>query len=115
MGLVAITTLGFKCDVCAHEWLTESRADVLPTVCPYCSSTDWNSGKKVAMTYEEFRDKIASVLDNYGTQTWTEVRTRAALPQLFPNNVWVRRMEKDIGLNRKKSPDGRINWSLGRS
>ena len=47
--------------------------------------------------------------------TWTEVRTMARLPQAFPNNQWVRRMETDIGLVRRREGDGIIHWSLNES
>jgi hypothetical protein len=65
------------------------------------------------MTYENFRDKIGKVLrDAGGSLTWTEVRTRANLPQKFPNNKWVHRMENDIGLERKRDEHGIIHWSV---
>ena len=65
------------------------------------------------MSYEGFRDKIAGVLKAAGKPlTWTEVRTQAALPQAFPNNQWVHRMEKDIGLTRRREKDGIIHWEL---
>ena len=38
--------------------------------------------------------------------------TRAKLPQMFPNNQWVHRMEKDIGLLRQKDAHGIIQWRL---
>jgi hypothetical protein len=42
------------------------------------------------MTYDVFKQKIASVLtDADKPLTWTEIRTAARLPQLFPNNQWV--------------------------
>jgi hypothetical protein len=65
------------------------------------------------MSYEDFKSKIAKVLKDAGKPlTWTEVRTIAALPQAFPNNQWVHRMEKDIGLIRKRESDGTIHWHL---
>ncbi len=67
------------------------------------------------MTYEDFRDKIKEVLKEIGRPiTWTEIRTKAKLPQAFPNNQWVHRMEQDIGLARKKDSHGITLWSLGR-
>jgi hypothetical protein len=65
------------------------------------------------LTYEVFRDKIREVLLSSGTQTWTEIRTAAKLPQTFPNNKWVHRMEADIRLKRVKDMHGIIKWSLG--
>jgi len=65
------------------------------------------------MPYEDFRDKIRDALltaDN--GMTWTEVRTATSLPQMFPNNKWVRRLEADIGLQRNREKQGIIRWSL---
>lgn len=68
------------------------------------------------MTYGDFKSKIAKVLRDAGKPlTWTEVRTIAALPQAFPNNQWVRRMEVDIGLTRRRESDGIIHWELKES
>jgi hypothetical protein len=65
------------------------------------------------LSYEEFKSKIAKVLKNAGAPlTWTEIRTKAALPQAFPNNQWVRRMEVDIGLVRRREGSGIIHWGL---
>lgn len=65
------------------------------------------------MTYEDFRDKVKAALESeeHGL-TWTEVRTAAGLPQLFPNNQWVRRLEEDIGLCRERDNRGIIHWHL---
>jgi len=63
--------------------------------------------------YEDFRDAIQAALKSAsGALTWTEVRTNAKLPQTFPNNQWVHRLEKDIGLERKKDKHGVIHWQL---
>jgi len=65
------------------------------------------------MTYEDFRTKIQDTLRKAGTDlTWTDIRTTAGLPQAFPNNQWVYRMEKDIGLERQKDKNGIIHWRL---
>lgn len=65
------------------------------------------------LTYEDFRDKIAETLRAEGSPlTWTEIRTRAKLPQKFPNNQWVHTLEKDIGLVRKRDGGGIIQWQL---
>jgi hypothetical protein len=66
------------------------------------------------LTYEEFRDKVEEALKNVGPVTWTEIRTVAKLPQTFPNNKWVHRMEADIRLQRNKDTHGIIKWSLGK-
>jgi hypothetical protein len=64
------------------------------------------------LTYEDFRDKIKQTLVQYGSLTWTEIRTIAKLPEKFPNNKWVRRMEQDIALKREKDAHGIIKWKL---
>jgi hypothetical protein len=63
------------------------------------------------LTYEDFRDKVRQALGS-GPLTWTEIRTKANLPQKFPNNQWVHRMQTDIGLERKKDSHGIIHWEL---
>ena len=63
-------------------------------------------------TYEDFRDVIRKALEAAPALTWTEIRTTAKLPQLFPNNGWVRRLEHDISLERRKDAHGIILWSL---
>ncbi len=66
------------------------------------------------MSYENFRDAIKKTLSDAGKPlTWTEIRTTAKLPQSFPNNKWVHRMEEDIGLKREKDKHGVILWQLG--
>jgi hypothetical protein len=65
------------------------------------------------MSYEQFRSKIRRAInDAGGSSTWTEIRTGARLPQKFPNNQWVHKMEQDIGLERKRDNHGIIRWSL---
>ena len=65
------------------------------------------------MTYEQFRDTICKTLrDNGNGMTWTEIRTKAKLTQMFPNNQWVRRMESDIGLQRVKDNKGIMRWQV---
>jgi hypothetical protein len=65
------------------------------------------------MTYDVFMGKIADTLRRQGSpMTWTELRTKAGLPQLFPNNQWVHRLEKDINLCRQRDSKGVINWQL---
>jgi hypothetical protein len=104
MARVPITVMGFLCDRCGHQWVPRGGNDEEPRVCPYCHSALWNRpDKKVRMSYEDFRDKIAATLRQAGKPlTWTEVRTAANLPQAFPNNQWVHRMETDIGLIRRR-------------
>jgi len=44
--------------------------------------------------------------------TWTKLRNNLQLDQVVPNNKWVRRMEKDIGLMRVKGSDAVILWRV---
>jgi hypothetical protein len=65
------------------------------------------------LTYEDFRTRIGKTLEGRPDGlTWTEIRTAAKLPQAFPNNQWVRRLEADIGLERTKDGHGIILWRL---
>lgn len=111
MALVPITVMGFRCERCAHEWIPRGGVEDQPRVCPKCRSPWWDRpAKSKPMPYEEFRDRVAAALSDGAQHTWTEVRTAAGFPQLFPNNQWVRRMENDIGLHRHRGPDGVIHW-----
>src|SRR5438445_7112162 len=65
------------------------------------------------MAYEQFRDKIRHALQYKDNgMTWTQVRRFLSLDQVVPNNKWVRRLERDIGLERIKGPDGLIRWRV---
>jgi DNA-directed RNA polymerase subunit RPC12/RpoP len=112
---VPITVMGYRCERCNHEWIPRGDSEQEPSVCPKCKSPYWNRPRKVTsmLTYEEFRDKIRDTLKKSGPLTWTEIRTNAKLPQAFPNNKWVHRMEGDISLRRNKDSHGIIKWSLG--
>jgi hypothetical protein len=114
MGRVPITVMGYRCERCLHEWIPRGEYDGDPRQCPKCKSARWDTPKKAtAMTsYEEFRDVIRKALEETSALTWTEIRTTAKLPQLFPNNGWVRRLEQDIRLQRRKDAHGIIQWSL---
>lgn len=64
------------------------------------------------ISYEEFRDKIQSILQYKDKgMTWTEIRNNLGLEQVVPNNKWVRQMEKDIGLKRFREMHGVI-WRI---
>jgi hypothetical protein len=68
------------------------------------------------MTYDDFREKIVAALGGAERPlTWTEIRTAKGLPQLFPNNQWVHRLEKDIGLNRSRDAGGIIHWQIAKA
>lgn len=113
MARVPITVMGFRCERCGHEWIPRGNADDEPKVCPSCKSPYWNKPRKSATTYEDFSKAISRALrDAEGPLTWTEVRTISGLPQAFPNNKWVRKMEGDIGLKRQRDEHGIIHWQL---
>ena len=114
MAKVPITMMGYRCERCGHEWIP-NLAGREPSVCPKCKSPYWNRPRRPApmLTYENFRDKIQETLKESGSLTWTEIRTVANLPEKFPNNRWVHRLERDIGLKRNRDVHGIIKWSLG--
>lgn len=114
MARVPITVMGFRCERCSHEWIPKA-AEKEPSVCPKCKSPYWNRPRKNApamMKYEAFRDAVKAKLSPGDPLTWTEIRTQAKLPQMFPNNKWVHRLEEDIGLQRNRDAHGIIKWKL---
>lgn len=113
MARVPITIMGFKCDKCGHEWLPRYEGQV-PPKCPNCRSIYWDIPvRKKPMDFTEFKQRVKSILDhNESPLTWTEIRTKAQLPQKLPNNQWVLRLEKEIGLVRERDKKGIILWSL---
>jgi hypothetical protein len=116
MARVPITVMGFRCERCGHEWIPRGGVDDEPKVCPSCKSPYWNRPRKSATTYEDFSSAVAKTLRSVDRPlTWTEVRTGARLPQAFPNNKWVRKMETDIGLERHRDIHGIIHWQLGKN
>ena len=112
MARIPITVMGYRCERCDHEWIPNGERK--PTVCPKCKSAYWNRPKKATpmLTYEDFRHRVRKSLQTSASLTWTEIRTLAKLPQAFPNNKWVHRLEGDIGLKRDKDSHGIIKWSL---
>jgi len=65
------------------------------------------------MDYEEFRNRIFEVLYfEDESKSWSYVREEADLPQEVPNNEWVSRMEKEMGLIREKNSEGRVEWKV---
>lgn len=113
MARVPITVMGYRCERCNHEWIPRGT-EQQPSVCPKCKSPYWNRPRKATsmLTYEDFRDRIKQTLKEKGSLTWTEIRTTAKLPEKFPNNKWVRRLEEEIGLMRSKDTHGIIKWTL---
>lgn len=112
MPRVPITVMGFHCERCGHEWVPRGENEVEPKTCAKCRSPYWDRPRK--LSYETFRDRIEKTLrEAQGKLTWTEIRTTAKLPQAFPNNQWVHRLEQDIGLQRQRDTHGIIHWMLG--
>jgi DNA-directed RNA polymerase subunit RPC12/RpoP len=114
MPRVPITVMGYRCERCSHEWIPKD-SEREPTVCPKCKSPYWNKPRKATsmLTYQDFRDRVKSTLKGRDPLTWTEIRTKAKLPEKFPNNKWVHRLERDVGLKRNKDKQGIIKWTLG--
>ncbi len=113
MARVPITVMGYRCDRCGHEWVLCGESEEEPRVCPKCQSESWDIPRKVTpLSYEEFCGKIREALNIKSPMTWTEIRTTAKLPQRFPNNAWVHRMEEHIGLVRERDKHGIIQWRL---
>ena len=112
MARVPITVMGYRCERCGHEWIPRSF-EANPRTCPKCKSPYWDRPRETRMTYEDFRDTVKATLRSAADSlTWTEIRTAAGLPQMLPNNRWVRRMETDIGLRRGRDNKGIVRWSL---
>jgi predicted Zn-ribbon and HTH transcriptional regulator len=112
---VPITVMGYRCELCSHEWIP-SDAVLEPVVCPKCKSPNWDRPRRkggAMLTYEDFREKVRETLKKSDALTWTEIRTAAKLPQKFPNNKWVRQLEQDVGLKRGKDAHGIIKWKIG--
>ncbi|KXB01929.1 hypothetical protein AKJ45_00920 [candidate division MSBL1 archaeon SCGC-AAA261F19] len=64
------------------------------------------------MSYEEFKETVKEVLEKAEeAMVWTKVREEGDLEQKVPSNVWVRRLEEDIGLIREKKGN-RTVWRL---
>lgn len=110
MARVPITLLGFRCERCGHEWLPRGISD--PKACPACRSTDWNS-PFADDHYEDFKRRVVRALRKAKRPiTWSEIRTQGQLIQMFPNNKWVRKLEKDVRLVRFRE-GGVMYWRLG--
>ena len=113
MAKVPITVMGYRCERCTHEWVPRDIQQE-PNVCPKCKSPYWNRPRKTPapmLTYEDFRDKIRQTLKTSCLITWTELRTIAKLPEKFPNNKWVHRLEEDIALKKNRDANGIIKWT----
>lgn len=55
------------------------------------------------MSYDVFKSKIIDLLKEHSTgMTWGTIAQVLDLPQIVPNNKWVRRLESETGLRREK-------------
>jgi len=60
--------------------------------------------KSNSLTYEEFKNKVKELLDNQESgMTWQNIKNKLNLPQNVPNNSWVKRLESDINLKRRRN------------
>ena len=65
--------------------------------------------KSFEPSYDQFRDKILGLLNSRPSGfVWQEIKDKLNLEQAVPNNRWVRRLEKDIHLRRRK--EGTITY-----
>lgn len=74
------------------------------------------------MSYEVFKDKIIELLtNNHFGLTWTVIQKKLQLPQIVPNNRWIRQLEGETGLSRRKDnndtfwflPDKGVAYTIG--
>jgi DNA-directed RNA polymerase subunit RPC12/RpoP len=105
--------MGYRCERCHHIWIPKDLW-AEPAACPRCRSSHWNRPRNAAppLTYENFRDTVRELLETSGPLTWKEIKVRAQLSQVSPSTRWVHRMQGDIGLERKKDPNGLTLWQL---
>jgi hypothetical protein len=65
------------------------------------------------MTYAEFKHSIRSKLrKNSPGMTWNELKTALDLPYERPCPEWVKRLEREIGLVRRKGAGSAFVWRV---
>jgi hypothetical protein len=65
------------------------------------------------MKYTEFRDSIKKELQSHPEGlTWIQLKTSLKLPYDRPCQTWLYRMEKEIGLVRRKGNSRAYKWTL---
>jgi hypothetical protein len=65
------------------------------------------------MRYVIFRDMIQKeLIQNPAGLTWADLNERLDLPYGRPCPAWVERLEKEIGLSRKRSIGRAFVWKL---
>lgn len=67
------------------------------------------------MTYVEFKRSIGSKLrKNSPGMTWNELKKALDLPYERPCPEWVRQLEREIGLVRRKGTGRALVWQVGK-
>ena len=67
------------------------------------------------MTYAEFKHSIGSKLRKSSAgMTWSELKKVLDLPYERPCPEWVKQLEKEIGLIRRKSAGRALVWQVGK-
>jgi hypothetical protein len=65
------------------------------------------------MTYEDFKKTIRSALmKKRSGATWNDLKVAQNLPYDRPCPEWTRRLEKEIGLVRRKGDARALIWSI---
>jgi hypothetical protein len=66
------------------------------------------------MKYIDYRDAIRAELRRHAAGlTWSQLRSRLALPYDRPCPTWTRQLESDIGLCRVKGGGRSLVWQVG--
>lgn len=64
-----------------------------------------------SILFEEFKKSIKNILERHPAGlTWSQIRDKLNLPQKYPNNKWVRKLEQEIGLRRIRK-GSELFWS----
>ena len=64
-----------------------------------------------APLYGDFKKSIKNILERHPAGlTWSQIRDKLSLPQKYPHNQWVRKLEQEIGL-RRISVGSELLWS----
>ena len=65
------------------------------------------------MTYIQFKTLIHTTLREQASGlTWPELKSNLGLPYKRPCPEWTRRLEREIGLTRRKGAGNALIWSL---
>jgi transposase len=65
------------------------------------------------MKYTEFRDLIREGLEKSSDGfTWKELKRNRNLPYTTPCPTWIKNLEKEIGLRRKRKRGRELIWEI---